>query len=350
MERQHVFITGGAGFIGTNVAYSYLENDQPVHILDNLSRPGGERNIADLFARFPGRVEFTRADIRDKSSVVTGVRSARAVYHLAAQVAVTTSLNDPIADADTNLLGTLNLLEAIRKTPSRPPLLFTSTNKVYGSLSGIPLCERAARYEPRDTLARAGVGETQSLEFLSPYGCSKGSADQYVLDYARSFGLHATVFRMSCIYGPHQLGSEDQGWVAHFLRQALKGESIKIFGDGKQVRDLLHVKDLVRAMHTALDRRSESTAEAFNIGGGAENSASLLEVISQIKMLTRSSPRVEWDVERRGDQKWYVSDISKATRILGWRPEISVRQGLSNLLDWYSNHPELVSQSDMQVA
>lgn len=351
MDKQYILITGGAGFIGTNVAGSYLEQGQPVHIFDNLSRAGSERNITDLLERFPGRVLFTQGDVRRRDQIENAVESARTIYHLAAQVAVTTSLEDPLADAGTNLIGTLNLLEAVRQRPVRPPLLFTSTNKVYGCLGGVALCERDSRYEPADSrLANAGAGEDQPLEFLSPYGCSKGSADQYVLDYARSFNLPATVFRMSCIYGPYQLGSEDQGWVAHFVRQALKGENITIFGDGKQVRDLLYINDLVRAMHRALDRIDISSGQAFNMGGGAENGASLLEILSQIKILTGNPPRIHWGLERLGDQRWYVSDISKARSTLDWRPETSIRQGLRNLINWYGKRPELVGQSNMQVA
>ncbi|MBV8866275.1 MAG: SDR family NAD(P)-dependent oxidoreductase, partial [Acidobacteriaceae bacterium] len=260
MNKQFILITGGAGFIGTNIACSYLEQDQPVHIFDNLSRAGGERNVTSLRERYPGRVLFTQGDVRRKEQIENAVESARVIYHLAAQVAVTTSLEDPLADAGTNLIGTLNLLEAVRKRAVRPPLLFTSTNKVYGRLGAVALSERGSRYEPVDSLAaNAGAGEDQPLEFLSPYGCSKGSADQYVLDYARSFRIPAIVFRMSCIYGPYQLGSEDQGWLAHFVRQVLKGEAITIYGNGKQVRDLLYVDDLVRAMHRAIDRAAISS-------------------------------------------------------------------------------------------
>ena len=351
MNKQFILITGGAGFIGTNIACSYLEQDQPVHIFDNLSRAGGERNVTSLRERYPGRVLFTQGDVRRKEQIENAVESARVIYHLAAQVAVTTSLEDPLADAGTNLIGTLNLLEAVRKRAVRPPLLFTSTNKVYGRLGAVALSERGSRYEPVDSSAAStGAGEDQPLEFLSPYGCSKGSADQYVLDYARSFRIPAIVFRMSCIYGPYQLGSEDQGWVAHFVRQVLKGEAITIYGNGKQVRDLLYVDDLVRAMHRAIDRAAISSSHAYNMGGGADNSASLLEILSLIKTLTGSSPRIDWGLERLGDQRWYVSDTSKARSALEWRPETSIRQGLRNLIDWYSTHPDLVGQSNMRVA
>lgn len=356
MANRYVLITGGAGFIGTNVARSYLEDNQPVHIFDNLSRTGTEANIAELLDRYPGRVLFTQADTRDRRKIEEAVASASAVYHLAAQVAVTTSLQDPIADFQTNLIGTLYLLEAIRKSEAKPTLLFTSTNKVYGRLGDIGLCEQSSRYEPRDSnLAHAGIGEDQPLEFLSPYGCSKGSADQYVLDYAHSFGIRATVFRMSCIYGRYQLGSEDQGWVAHFVRQAMKGDAITIYGDGKQVRDLLFAGDLVRAMRLAQENLAQENLDicsgvAFNLGGGVENSTSLLELIAQLRSLIGGPVKVEWGAERLADQRWYVADTSKIRKALGWSPKTSITQGLKALYQWYLEHPALIERAEAQVA
>ncbi len=351
MQRGYVLITGGAGFIGTNVAHSYLEEDQPVHIFDNLSRPGVERNVRELQDHFPGRVQFTEGDTRNRSEVERAVSTASTVYHLAAQVAVTTSLDDPISDLETNLIGTIHVLEAVRRSAAQPTLLFTSTNKVYGRLDRIALTKRGNRYEPEDmSLARSGSGEDQPLDFLSPYGCSKGGADQYVLDYARSYGIRATVFRMSCIYGPHQLGSEDQGWVAHFLRQAMKSEPITIYGDGKQVRDLLFVDDLIHAMRLAQENMAVAAGQAFNLGGGAGNSASLLELMEQIRFLTGSPIEIEWGAERLGDQKWYVADTSKIRSALGWRARMSIRDGLRALYEWYLERPSLVAQSEAQVA
>jgi CDP-paratose 2-epimerase len=351
VEGRYVLITGGAGFVGTNVALSYLKENQPVHILDNLSRPGVEANIAELQERFPHHVLFTQADVRDREEVESAVRGAKAIYHLAAQVAVTTSLRDPLADLETNLLGTLNVLEAVRHVPARPPVLFTSTNKVYGKLRNIGLCKRSGRWEPEDErLARSGVGEDQPLEFLSPYGCSKGSADQYVLDYAHSYGIGAAVFRMSCIYGPYQLGSEDQGWVAHFVRQAMKGEPVTIFGDGRQVRDLLFVEDLVRLMRRAQGNMDVVAGKAFNVGGGPENCASLLELLDQIRSLLGAPVEIEWGPERLADQRWYVVNPSKVKAALQWTPEVSIREGVRALRDWYLKHPALVAQSEVQVA
>lgn len=351
MPNRYVLITGGAGFIGTNIARSYLQDDQPVHIFDNLSRPGVERNVAELLETYPGRVLFTQADTRDRKKVEEAVATADAVYHLAAQVAVTTSLEDPLSDLQTNLIGTLHLLEAVRKSDLKPSLLFTSTNKVYGRLGRIDFSEHASRYEPQDSdRAKSGVPEDQPLEFLSPYGCSKGSADQYVLDYAHSFGIRATVFRMSCIYGPYQLGSEDQGWVAHFVRQAMKGDPITIYGDGKQVRDLLFAGDLVQAMRLAQQNMEVCSGEAFNLGGGVENSTSLLELIAQLRSLIGRSVTLEWGRERLADQRWYVADTSKIRGRLGWMPKTGIRQGLRALHEWYLEHPALVEQAEAQVA
>jgi len=351
VERRSVLITGGAGFIGTNIARRYLAEDQPVHILDNLSRAGVEQNVAELRQCYPGRVEFTRADVRDRNAVEKAVRGSRFVYHLAAQVAVTTSLEDPVHDLGTNLVGTLHVLEAIRNSPEPPGLLFTSTNKVYGRLGAITLREKSTRHEPADSaLARRGADERQPLEFLSPYGCSKGSADQYVLEYARSYGLQAVVFRMSCIYGPYQLGSEDQGWVAHFLRQGLKGEPITIYGDGKQVRDLLFVEDLVDVMRLVQKNISLVCGEAFNVGGGPENSSSLVELINRIRLLTGNPIEVQRGPERLADQRWFVADTAKIRNRVSWSPKTNISEGLRRLQSWYAERPSLYEQPAVQVA
>jgi len=351
MDIPYVLITGGAGFIGTNVARSYLAEGQPVQVFDNLSRAGVEQNVAELQRAFPDHVIFTNADVRDRSAVRRAVAGAKAVYHFAAQVAVTTSLEDPVSDLETNLIGTVNVLEAIRHSVFRPPMLFTSTNKVYGKLNSISLEESDTRYQPaNEGVATRGVSEEQPLEFLSPYGCSKGSADQYVLDYAKSYGLFATVFRMSCIYGPYQMGSEDQGWVAHFLRRALKNNAITIYGDGKQVRDLLFVSDLVNAMRLAVSKIGEISGEAFNIGGGFENSSSLLDVISELNRLTANQVRVHRGPERLGDQRWYVSDISRFKTRLRWSPKVNVSEGLRQLHDWYVSHAVASPQAEVQFA
>jgi CDP-paratose 2-epimerase len=263
------------------------------------------------------------------------VQQASQVFHFAAQVAVTTSLTDPVEDFEVNGRGTLNVLEAIRAQTSPAPLIFTSTNKVYGALDDVGLRRRNLRYEPTDpSLRQTGVSENRPLDFHSPYGCSKGTADQYVLDYARTYGLPAIVFRMSCIYGAHQFGTEDQGWVAHFLIRALDGQPITLYGDGRQVRDILSVEDLVDAFLLAQEHMASETGQAFNIGGGPGNTVSLLELLELIGELLGHKPAVGLDAWRTGDQRYYVSDTGKFQRATGWKPQITVQDGLERLLRW----------------
>jgi CDP-paratose 2-epimerase len=257
------------------------------------------------------------------------------VLHFAAQVAVTTSLANPVEDFEANLLGTLNVLEAIRKQDQPPPMLFTSTNKVYGNLQDIELIQAQDRYVPRDADTRThGIGESRPLDFHSPYGCSKGAADQYVLDYARMYGLPATVFRMSCIYGRRQLGTEDQGWVAHFALQILRHQRLTVYGDGRQVRDILYIDDLIDAMLMAMEDIDLVAGRAFNIGGGPDNAVSLLEVIRHLAELSQAEPEVRYGSWRRGDQPYYVSDTRRFTEATGWTPQIPVEQGISQLRHW----------------
>jgi CDP-paratose 2-epimerase len=330
-----VVITGGSGFIGTNLADRLLSAGERVVLFDNLSRAGVEQNHEWLRRRHGGLVQLEVADTRNMAAVSRVVRTASAVFHFAAQVAVTTSLTHPRLDFEVNAIGTLNLLEALRSLHEPPPLIFTSTNKVYGSLSEVALTERGERYEPGDERVREnGINENQRLDFYSPYGCSKGTADQYVLDHARLFGLSGVVFRMSCIYGPHQFGTEDQGWVAHFLVQATEGRPITLFGDGKQVRDILFVEDLVDALLLARERAHDLAGEAFNIGGGARNTTSLLELMALIADLEGAAPRVEWGDWRPGDQRYYVSNFSKFHAATGWTPKVNVERGVSRLHAW----------------
>jgi CDP-paratose 2-epimerase len=258
---------------------------------------------------------------------------------LAAQVAVTTSLVDPIHDFEINARGTLNLLEAIRAQDNPPPLLFTSTNKVYGELRDVKLKVREGRYEPEDFHLRAhGFGEQRALNFHSPYGCSKGAACQYVLDYARTFGIPAVVFRMSCIYGLHQFGNEDQGWVAHFLIRALEEQPITIYGDGRQVRDILFVEDLVNAFLVAMDNIKSISGNAFNMGGGPSNTISLLELVEWIAEMRGERPKIRFDEWRSADQKYYVSDFRKFASATSWRPRIKAREGVQILYQWLSEN------------
>jgi CDP-paratose 2-epimerase len=331
---KYVLITGGAGFIGTNLADRLLSAGRSVLIYDDLSRPGVERNVAWLREQHGERLRVEIADIRNRQTLRSAVRHAEQVFHFAAQVAVTTSLDDPLADFEVNVGGTLNLLEEIRVLESPPPLLFTSTNKVYGSLADLPLEQNGLRYQPLDTTLRSGVSEERRLDFHSPYGCSKGAADQYVLDYARTFGLPAVVFRMSCIYGLHQMGTEDQGWVAHFLIRALTGKPLILYGDGRQVRDLLFADDLVDAFLLAHANIHTLSGEAFNIGGGLGNTISLLELLDLIEALHGARPEVRLETWRCADQRYYVSDTRKFKAATGWSPKINARQGIEKLYHW----------------
>ncbi len=332
-----VLITGGAGFIGSNLADRLASDGCEVVVLDALARAGVERNLAWLEARHPKRVRRLVADVRDAAAVARAAASADAVFHLAAQVAVTTSMEDPRADFETNLLGTLNVLEAVRAAGRRAPVVFASTNKVYGDLADIALELDGDAYAPVDPAIRTrGVGEDRPLDFHTPYGCSKGGADQYVLDYARSYDIPTCVLRMSCIYGPRQMGTEDQGWVAHFLIRALKGEPISIYGDGRQVRDILHVHDAVAAYVAAWERIEAVSGRAFNLGGGAANAVSLRQVLAVIAELAGRPVRLGYSDWRPGDQRYYVSDASAARSALGLAEPIPWREGITDLAAWLS--------------
>jgi CDP-paratose 2-epimerase len=331
-------ITGGAGFIGTNLADRLLREGDEVVVVDDLSRPGVEQNLRFLDATHGRRFRAEVAAVTDATAVRRAVARAERVFHFAAQVAVTTSLIDPLGDFETNLRGTLTLLEELRRLPSPPPLLFTSTNKVYGGLYDVAIEQRDNRYEPADAALRAnGVGEDRPLQFVSPYGCSKGGADQYVLDYARSYGLPAVVFRMSCIYGPHQCGNEDQGWVAHFLLQTQREQPITLYGDGRQVRDILFVDDLLDAMLLAIGHEACLRGNAYNMGGGPGSTVSLLEILELIGDLDGRRPDVEFGPWRVGDQRWYVSDTRRFAAATGWSPRVGVTEGVRRLHRWFTS-------------
>lgn len=336
--KKPVLITGGAGFIGTNVAERLLQQGENVLIFDNLGRAGVERNLEYLCQTYGNQVQLEIADIRDAHLVRDAVHQASRIYHFAAQVAVTTSIDSPQKDFDINVRGTLNILETMRQMDAPPSLLFTSTNKVYGALDDVALERVGERYQPVSEKFIEGISEQQRLDFHSPYGCSKGAADQYVLDYARTYGIPAAVFRMSCIYGPHQLGTEDQGWVAHFLIQAMKGLPITLYGDGRQVRDILFVEDLVNAMLIAQNNMHAISGRAFNIGGGAANSTSLLEILARIKVLTEQPCCYSFADWRLGDQKYYVTDTRLFQQLTGWRPRVSIAEGLEQLHDWVATN------------
>ena len=328
-------ITGGAGFIATNVADRLLRNGWRVRIFDNMSRAGVEQNVGWLVSRHGPRVDTRVGDVRDREALAAALSGVRRVFHFAAQVAVTTSLADPFLDFEVNARGTLNLLESVRSMHRPPSILFTSTNKVYGHLDDVRLVRRDRRYEPADAcIATHGIGEDCPLDFHSPYGCSKGAADQYVLDYSRTFGIPAAVFRMSCIYGPHQFGTEDQGWVAHFLIQALRRAPLTLFGDGLQVRDVLFVEDLVDAMMLAHEQIDVTAGRAFNIGGGAANTISLLELLDLITTLTGTKPAYDVEPWRPADQRYYVSNTARFEEATGWGPRTGVFDGVRRLMDW----------------
>jgi CDP-paratose 2-epimerase len=328
-------ITGGAGFIGSNLAHRLLGAGRRVRIFDNLSRPGVEQNLRWLQDNHGSKLEPVIADVRDVAAVNRAMAGVSQVFHFAAQVAVTTSLADPMEDFSVNAQGTLNVLEAARARPEPPGLLMTSTNKVYGGLEDIDLAAEGQRYAPRDRLLRAhGVSEARHLDFHSPYGCSKGTADQYMLDYARSFGLKTTVFRMSCIYGPRQFGTEDQGWVAHFILRSQGDEPITIYGDGRQVRDILFVDDLVDAFLLAEKHNARIAGRAFNIGGGPASTISLLDLLDAIESLHGKRPLISFDRWRTGDQRWYVSDTRAFEEATGWRRQVDAADGIARLADW----------------
>jgi CDP-paratose 2-epimerase len=326
-----VLITGGAGFIGSALADRLAAEGEHVLVLDSLARPGTEGNLAWLRARHPARVAVAIADVRDADAVRDAAREACAVFHLAAQVAVTTSLTDPIADLQVNLLGTVNLLEALRRRPR--PLIFASTNKVYGGLHDLALVRGADAYLAEDRhVAKYGIDESRGLRFCTPYGCSKGAADQYVLDYAESFGLPTAVLRMSCIYGPRQLGTEDQGWVAHFALRAVADEPLTIYGDGRQVRDILFIDDAVAAYVAAWRRIGQVSGQAFNLGGGPANAVSLLTLLRHFEAeLGRPVPR-QFAPWRPNDQRWFVADARRARAALGLAAPLNWREGVTRML------------------
>jgi CDP-paratose 2-epimerase len=334
-RKGPVLITGGAGFIGTNLADRLLTDGQSVILFDNFSRAGVDRNARWLADRHGSHVRIVEGDIRDAAAVARAVRDVSQVFHFAAQVAVTSSLVDPVADFEVNARGTLNLLEALRGRPEPAPLVFTSTNKVYGDLQDVELDVSDSRYFPVvASIRRHGVSEARPVSFCSPYGCSKGAADQYVLDYARTFRMPATVFRMSCIYGPHQCGTEDQGWVAHFVIRAIKGEAVTIYGDGMQVRDVLFVDDLVDAFLLAQAHMDRVAGEVFNMGGGPRSTTSLVELLDRIDEIHGDRPPVERDAWRAADQRYYVSDTRRFQAMTGWRAKTDLAAGLRALYEW----------------
>jgi CDP-paratose 2-epimerase len=354
-QTQHcpsapVLVTGGAGFIGCNVADALAARGRPVVIFDNLSRRGADEHLRWLKERHGERIATEASDIRDAEAVRRAVKRASAVLHLAGQVAVTTSLDRPMDDFEINAHGTLNVLESVRLLNPHAPLVFASTNKVYGQLIDGALVARGNRYVVSDARFAAGVSAAAMIDLYSPYGCSKGVADQYVRDYARVYGLRTAVLRMSCIYGPRQFGTEDQGWIAHFMLQSIKRRPITIFGDGLQVRDALYIDDAVAAWLGTLDRIDAVRGRIFNLGGGPANAVSLLEVLDLIAQLRGERPEVHFRGRRPGDQPWYVSDIRAIANAIGWQPRVTLRNGLGLLERWLAGRYGRAKRTEQAVA
>jgi CDP-paratose 2-epimerase len=339
---MRIFITGGAGFIGSNLAAHHLKLGHQVTIFDNLSRPRTPHNLEWLQTQGP--LQFVRGDIRQMAVLEDAVAQAQPdlIVHLAGQVAVTTSVQNPRDDFESNALGTFNVLEAARQLQTPPAVFYASTNKVYGDMKDIAVVEDDTRYRYRDL--PQGINENQPLDFHSPYGCSKGTGDQYVLDYARIYGLRTVVFRQSCIYGPRQFGVEDQGWVAHFLIAVANQRPLIIYGNGKQVRDVLNVRDLIALYQAAWDNLDKVKGQVFNAGGGPQNTLSIWAEFGPLLEELAGRPvavsQAEW---RPGDQLVFISDNTKAKTLLGWQPTISVREGIGDLWAWITANPHLFS-------
>ena len=334
-------ITGGAGFIGSNYASRCISRGEKIVIFDNLSRAGSKRNLKWLEDKYgKGSFELVVGDVRDADAIQAAARNASKILHLAAQVAVTTSVTDPRNDFDINALGTFNTLEAARLSGNKPGLLFSSTNKVYGGMENVRVVEKDTRYDYADL--PEGATEEQLLDFHSPYGCSKGCGDQYVRDYARIYDLHTVVFRQSCIYGLRQFGVEDQGWVAWFVIAAITGRPISIYGDGKQVRDILFVEDLCDAYDAAFQRLPQIGGQVFNIGGGRKNTISIWmefkPILEQLLGKKIATSNGDW---RPGDQPVFISDIRKANKLLNWNPKVGVEEGIRRLFTWVKENKDL---------
>jgi CDP-paratose 2-epimerase len=339
--RKHYLITGGAGFVGSNYCAHLLENGQKVTVFDNLSRKGTESNLDWLKSKYGEKsFAFIKGDIRDFPALQAAMRDIDVVVHLAAQVAVTTSVTDPRSDFEINAFGTFNVLEAARLSGKNPIVLYASTNKVFGGMEEVRVkCDDVKYYYEDYPL---GIPENQLLDFHSPYGCSKGTGDQYMRDYYRIYGLRTVVFRQSCIYGTRQFGIEDQGWVAWFVIAAQLGKKITIYGDGKQVRDILFVSDLCNAYDAAVESIDKAAGQIFNVGGGPNNTLSIWKEFCPIleELLGQPIPTAKGDW-RPGDQPIYVSDIRKAKEVLGWEPKVSAREGIEKLFTWVKENKEL---------
>jgi len=340
--KRKLLITGGAGFIGSNLARYFLQKGFAVTVFDNFNRVGTKDNLTWLKKDFSSLNVF-KGDIRDAKAIEQAVKDKDIVFHLAAQVAVTTSVTDPRNDFEINALGTFNLLEAVRKHGRKPIIIFSSTNKVYGGMEEIIISEKKTKYIYRDL--PYGISEVMNLDFHSPYGCSKGAADQYVRDYGRIYDMPTVVFRQSCIYGPRQFGIEDQGWVAWFIIATTLGKPITVYGDGKQVRDILYVDDLVRLFELAIAKINITRGKIYNVGGGIKNTLSVWQEFGPIlEKLFGKKIKAHFASWRPGDQKVYVSDIRLVEKELNWKPLIGVKQGIEKLYHWVQDNKTLFKQ------
>jgi CDP-paratose 2-epimerase len=341
---MRILVTGGLGFIGSNIANRYLSEGHEVTVLDNLSRTGTNFNLNWLKENHKKGLEFLNVDVRDADKVRSAVRDKDAIFHTAAQVTVTDSVTNPRNDAEINILGTFNVMEAARLANTNPFVLYTSTNKVYGEgINTIPLEQSETRWRFADSMFTNGIPESFSTDFdeHSPYGVSKYCADLYVRDYSNVYGIHGVSFRQSCIYGTRQFGREEQGWLAHFIISSVFRRPINIFGDGKQVRDTLFIDDLLDAMDLALRNKEKVKGKAYNIGGGPKNTLSLIELISLLEKMNGSKIETRYFDWRPADQKVYISDISKAKKDFGWEPKISPEEGVRRLNDWVKSNIKL---------
>jgi len=339
-NTNKILITGGAGFIGANLANYFAKKGCTIHIFDNLSRRGTKENLKWLTQKHSSKIIPQIYDLRFNQAKLNELAKAvDRIYHLAGQVAVTASVKNPREDFEINALGTFNLLEAIRQSGNNPILIYSSTNKVYGGMTEIKIIEKNGRYAYQNVAS--GIEENRLLDFHSPYGCSKGAADQYVRDYARIYGLQAVVFRQSCIYGPRQFGIEDQGWVAWFTIAALLDKPLVIYGDGKQVRDILYIDDLIRAFDLASEKIDQTKGKIYNIGGGSDNTMSLLELVAFLEKFSNKKIKPKFSDWRPGDQPIYISNISKASEEFGWWPKLSPSDGVKKLAEWVKENQKL---------
>lgn len=333
-----ILITGGAGFIGTNLAEYLTKKNDTITILDNFSRKGTRLNSNYLATHYP-KIKIVDGDIRNYNEVKRYVKKNEIIFHLAGQVAVTTSLKNPREDFESNILGTFNILEAARKAGHKPLIIESSTNKVYGEIAG-KIQKKGNRYF--DICHPLGISEKEQLDFHSPYGCSKGAADQYVRDYYRIFDIPTVVFRQSCIYGPHQFGVEDQGWVAHLVICALFQRPMIIYGTGYQTRDILYIDDLIRAYQDAIDAHKMVKGEIFNIGGGSKQAISLIQLIELLEEKLQKKILLNFAKKRPGDQDVFISNNAKITRKLHWKPKIQIEEGITKLIAWIQENSHLL--------